>query len=613
MKIFRNLWFVIVLSFGCVFSQNTNQFQKKIRNAENAIFTSTIDNALNFSKIALREAFITKNHLSKSKSYNAIGLCFKKISNDSLAIFYFEKGLKEAIFTENDSIKGYLNANLGFTLEESDALKSLVFYKKALFYFKKISKSDDEANLMLQQYKSLIEKNISSGKINLSEYQKQISNIENSRKKPLVDFHDSKTVDLLLGIIIGVLLLLVLSLLRNNKQRDKSNKELETSNKELLFAKNKAEKATQLKSQFVTSITHELRTPLYGVVGITDIIIDEHKELSNSPHINSLKFSATYLLALVNDLLQINKIEERKIVLESSFFNLLEEITTITNSLQFIANKNNNTVTIEIDKAISEIVFADKLRLSQVFINLISNALKFTKNGQVTISAKLVEKNEAQQLITFYVKDTGIGIAKADQEEIFEKFVQIERNQEDYQGTGLGLAIVKNLVEIFGGKIELESQEGIGTSFYFTIPLEVKELKKVAINSKSSTFYTDKTIHVLVVEDNKINQIVTRKILEKNNFICTVVDDGYATLSVLEKDKIDIILMDINMPILNGYETTKLIRSNGFSLPIVALTAFDKEEVSDKAYASGMNDIIVKPFDKDKLFQIISDKISNNQ
>jgi CheY-like chemotaxis protein/anti-sigma regulatory factor (Ser/Thr protein kinase) len=248
--------------------------------------------------------------------------------------------------------------------------------------------------------------------------------------------------------------------------------------------------------------------------------------------------------------------------------------------------------------------------LSQVFINLISNALKFTKNGQVTISANLARSNESKQFITFCVKDTGVGIAKADQEEIFEKFVQIERNEEDYQGTGLGLAIVKNLVEIFGGKIELESQEGKGTSFFFTIPFEIKEQEVAKKASDILPSISQADYHVLVVEDNKINQIVTRKILEKNNFKCTVVDDGYTALDVLQSQNIAIVLMDINMPIINGYETTKLIRSKGFTLPIVALTAFDKQEVESKAISSGMNDVIIKPFDKEKLFQIISEMVS---
>lgn len=612
MKIIRILIVGCLLSYGSVFSQETAKFLNFINQATLSIKKSDLDSSFILSKNALSEAFETKNHLSKSKAYDAIGKCFLLIPDNKQASIFFEKGLTEAVFTDNDTIKGFLNTNLGVVFKDTDAVKSLDYFKKAKFFFKKTNENPIDANQLFIDYQVSVTQSagVSETKVNVVLVLSEIQKIENSSTKSNINFQDSRTVDLLLGLVIGILLLLVLSLLRNNKQRDQLNKELETSNKELLQAKNKAEKATQLKSQFVSSITHELRTPLYGVVGITDVILDEHKELANSPHINSLKFSATYLLSLVNDLLQINKIEERKVVLENSFFNLSDEITTIANSLQFIAIKNSNKVTIKISKDISEIVFGDKLRLSQVFMNLISNALKFTKNGQITISANLARLNETQQFVTFCIQDTGVGIANSDQEAIFEKFVQIERNEDDYQGTGLGLAIVKNLVEIFGGTIELESELGKGTTFYFTIPFEI-QVEKVNSTSfeKFENSKNDK-YHVLVVEDNKINQIVTRKILEKNNFRCTVIEDGYQAIEILEKNGIDIILMDINMPIINGYETTILLRSKGYKLPIVALTAFDKEEVSDKAFASGMNDVIIKPFDNQKLFQIISDMIS---
>ncbi len=601
-----------MLFFGLAYSQDSNQFQKVLQKAEISLKKAEVDNALTTSKEALSIAFAFKDHLLKAKAFNTIGLCFDKSSETEGASFFYQKGLDEAILTNNDSIKGFLYANLGLVYQNTNASKSENYFKKSLLFFKKINKSDSISNQILSNYKTTY-LNIpkTESKVDLSNYRKQIESIENQTEKPLIDFRDSKTIDILSAIIIGTLLLLVFSLLRNNKLREASNKILEANNKELLLAKNKAEKATLLKSQFVTTITHELRTPLYGVVGITDIILDEHKELANSSHINSLKFSANYLLSLVNDLLQINKIEEQKVVLENSDFNLLEELTTIVNSLQFIAIKNANKVTIDIDQKIPTILFGDKLRLTQIFINLISNALKFTKDGEVKIMASLLKTEKKYCFITFSVSDTGIGISKEDQVEVFEKFVQIERNEDDYQGTGLGLTIVKNLVEIFGGKIEIHSTEKQGAKFFFTIPLMVSENQKSEPKSKQLDTESKSNIYnILVVEDNKINQIVTRKILEKNNFKCKVVDDGYIVTEVLQSEKFDIILMDINMPILNGFETTKLIRSQGFKIPIVALTAFDREEISGQAFASGMNDIIIKPFDKAKLFQIISDMIA---
>ena len=275
-----------------------------------------------------------------------------------------------------------------------------------------------------------------------------------------------------------ILLLLLFSLYKNNAFREKTFTELKDAYAELQLAKEKAEEASQLKTQFVSTISHELRTPLYGVVGITNIILDEHKELAHSPHLNSLKFSARYLLSLVNDLLQINKIEENKITLEHMIFNIPDEISTIVDSLEFIAIKNNNKLQTELDPAIPEFLIGDKLRLSQVFMNLVSNALKFTKDGTVKVSAKLDRIEGSQCFIHFAVADTGVGIAPEDQKKIFEKFVQIERKEGDYQGTGLGLSIVQRLVELFGSTIELESELGKGTTFSFTMGFEADESKR---------------------------------------------------------------------------------------------------------------------------------------
>jgi hypothetical protein len=425
------------------------------------------------------------------------------------------------------------------------------------------------------------------------------------------DLIDLKINIFLFIIIIVVLLFLIYSLYKTNFLREQSNKELKLANEELKLAKEKAEIASQLKTQFVSTVSHELRTPLYGVIGITNIILEEHKELANSPHLNSLKFSARYLLSLVNDLLQINKIEENKIILENMIFNVTDEILTIIDSLEYLALKNNNKLFTKIDLNIPDFLIGDKLRLSQVFMNLISNALKFTKDGSVTVSAKLDRVEASKHYIYFEIKDTGVGIAKQDQHKIFDKFVQIERKESDYQGTGLGLSIVQKLIEFFGSKIYIESDENKGATFSFTIGFDVDESKKNEIINNINVDISMNQLHkILVVEDNKINQVVTKKILENNNFKCTILDDGYAALNLLETEQFDIILMDINMPIINGFETTKLIRNNDIKIPIIALTAFDKQDILEQALSSGMNDIIIKPFEQSKLVQVINNVIN---
>jgi len=336
--------------------------------------------------------------------------------------------------------------------------------------------------------------------IELDEYKMQLERVEQANDLHQKSLKESKLIVILFIVILIVLLLFLLTLYKSIKLREQANFELKKANEELVLAKEKAEEASQLKSQFVSTITHELRTPLYGVIGITNIILDEHKELGNSPHLKSLKFSAKYLLALVNDILQINKIEEKRIVLENLIFNLADEITLVKNSIEYIADKNNDKFSVEIDTAIPEFLIGDKLRLSQIIMNLASNALKFTKNGEVIISADLKRVEGKVYFIEFKVKDTGIGIAKEHQEKIFDKFVQIERREEDYQGTGLGLAIVSRLMELFNSEIHLESEENVGTTFTFTIGFEYDEDKsREIINNIEVDLSTSSIYNILVV------------------------------------------------------------------------------------------------------------------
>jgi signal transduction histidine kinase/CheY-like chemotaxis protein len=450
--------------------------------------------------------------------------------------------------------------------------------------------------------------------LELDEYKRKVDEIGIENKLQTQSLRNSKIILILFYGILGVLLLLLYSLYNNYKFKKKKNAELTLTNQELVIAKEKAEEASMLKTQFVSTISHELRTPLYGVVGITNMLLDEHKELENSPHLSSLKFSARYLLSLVNDVLQINKIEENRIVLESLTFNISDEINMIKNSLSFLAKNNGNKITVKIDSAIPESLIGDKLRFSQILMNLVSNALKFTKNGEVFIIANLVEVKDKLNFVEFQIIDNGIGIAAADQDKIFDKFVQVGRKETDYQGTGLGLSIVKRLLHLFGSSISLESKSGNGSTFTFTIAFEHDPNKTIEIINNIQVDLTAKQIYkVLVVEDNKINQLVTQKIIKKNNYICTLADNGFQALEILEKESFDVILMDINMPIMNGFETTRKIRFKGIKTPIIALTAFTKAEIIEEGISAGMNDIIIKPFEPVKLYQVIIDQINKTK
>ncbi|RZJ53187.1 MAG: response regulator, partial [Flavobacterium sp.] len=491
-------------------------------------------------------------------------------------------------------------------LEKPDLSYAHLEYSK---FLSKIGK-DKEAYVNLLAYNRITQQiyneekikkaSIAGFNLELDEYKRQIDKIEDEKDSQYQSLKKSRIIVVLFVITSFFLLLLIITLIKNIRFKKKHNLEL-------LKAKEIAEEASLLKTQFISTISHELRTPLYGVVGITNMLLEEHKELSTSQHLSSLKFSARYLLSLVNDLLQINKIEENKVILESLTFNISDEVSMIKNSLSFLSQKNNNKISIAIDSEIPEYLIGDKLRLAQILMNLVSNALKFTKDGEVEIIINLMKVEGKFYFLEFQIKDNGVGIAVVDQAKIFEKFVQVGRKDEDYQGTGLGLSIVKRLLGLFNTNIILKSNIGEGTSFTFTIPFECDPVKtKKIIDEIQVDLTSNEVFKILVVEDNVINQLVTKKIIEKNNYICKVVDDGFAALQILDDEYFDLILMDINMPLMNGFETTKRIRQLGIKTPIVALTAFDKDEITDEAVSSGMNDIIIKPFEPVKLFKIIN-------
>lgn len=525
-----------------------------------------------------------------------LGMYKGYLKQPNLAQKYFEKAI--SIASENNIDAYLVEAYSNYT----NYFYSIGDFENAFLFFKK-EKDVSDKMFQLEKAKNA---DLVAMKIELDETKRSISKIDSEKKSQLERLKQSKTLAILFFILLIIMVLFLLSLYKNNKYKIKINHFLEEKNRELQIAKDQAEEASKLKTQFISTISHELRTPLYGVVGITNMLADEHKELAKSPHLNSLKFSARYLLSLVNDLLQINRIEENKIELENLTFNLADEIYMVSKSLSYMADRNSNTIETVIDEKIPEVLVGDKLRLSQILMNLVSNGLKFTTNGVVSIQALLVATNDTKTSVAFKISDTGIGIPAADLDKIFDKFVQIDRKEDDYQGTGLGLSIVKKLVKLFDSDIQVESKEGVGTTFDFTIVFDSDKAKvNEIINNIDVDLSSDKIYKVLVVEDNKINQMVTKKILEKSNFKSTIVDDGYAAIEAIGKEHFDVILMDINMPLINGFETTRMIRKKGFNTPIIALTAFAKDEITEEALSVGMNDILIKPFESSKLTKMI--------
>jgi len=410
-------------------------------------------------------------------------------------------------------------------------------------------------------------------------------------------------------LIVSTLVLLSLSLYRNNNVRGKANDLLQERNTDLLTAKENAEKATAIKAQFLSTITHELRTPMYAVTGLTHLLLSENPTEEQKKHLDSLKFSGEYLLSLINNILDLNKLEANKVEVEETTFNLRKRVKDVMFALDSSAADKGNKLKLEFDEDIPENLVGDPLLISQVLINLIGNAIKFTRDGHVHTSIQKVSQTEDAIQLHFKIKDTGEGISKKKQGTIFQSFTQGSATiNRKFGGTGLGLSIVKNLLDLVGSKIELESVLGQGSTFSFTMAYKIIEKDANAadhVTSYDIDYAALENKHILVVEDNKINQMITRKILEKNSITCEVADNGEMAVDMVLKNRYDLILMDIHMPGITGIEATEKIREFNTQIPILALTAVTLDESTERFYEVGFNDIIPKPYKIEEFFQKI--------
>ncbi len=410
--------------------------------------------------------------------------------------------------------------------------------------------------------------------------------------------------------LIVILSLLTLSLYKNNNLRAKANELLQDKNSELILAKEKAEKASLAKAQFLSTITHELRTPLYAVTGLTHLLMEENPKEYQKEHLNSLKFSGEYLLSLINNILDLNKLEANKVEIEKTTFNLKKRMNDVLVALKKSAADRNTNLYLEFDESISSRLAGDPLKLSQILINLIGNSIKFTQNGDVFVRVQKLGENKNKVSLRFEIEDNGVGISKKKQKSIFETFSQgsLQINRK-FGGTGLGLAIVKNLLELMNSKIYLESQLGKGSKFWFDINFQVSEEITDESNPNNIIYDVDyialENKNVLVVEDNKINQMITKKILEKNKMKCMVADNGMDAIKMVQEHSFDLVLMDIHMPGISGIEATQKIREFNKKLPIIALTAVTIDENLDDFYRAGFNEIIPKPFKPEEFFEKI--------
>lgn len=453
---------------------------------------------------------------------------------------------------------------------------------------------------------------------NISDLNKIIATQQSSIDKQQRSINFGKMTTGLSIALIVILSLLTLSLYKNNNLRAKANELLQDKNSELQLAKEKAEKASLAKAQFLSTITHELRTPLYAVTGLTHLLLEEDPKPHQKEHLNSLKFSGEYLLSLINNILDLNKLEANKVEVEKTSFNLKKRVTDVLVALKKSADDKKNNLHFEFDEDIPEKLLGDPVKLSQILINLIGNSLKFTQNGDIHVRIQKVSENSDRTTINFEIEDNGVGISKKKQKSIFETFSQasLQINRK-FGGTGLGLSIVKNLLELMGSRIQLESQLGKGSKFWFDINFAVSEEYQEIMNPNNIIYDVDylalENRDILIVEDNKINQMITKKILEKNKMRCLVADNGVDAIALVKEHNFDVVLMDIHMPGISGIEATQEIRKFNKQLPIIALTAVTIDENLDDFYRAGFNEIIPKPFKTEEFFEKIYRSLNNKK
>ncbi|MGB1508114.1 MAG: response regulator, partial [Crocinitomicaceae bacterium] len=378
---------------------------------------------------------------------------------------------------------------------------------------------------------------------------------------------------------------------------------------ELRDAKFKAEDLNRVKEMFMANMSHEIRTPMNAIIGLSEVLSESELSDFQRTSLDRIRSASDNLLHLINEILDLSKVESNEIELNNSFHYLEKTFKNSKELFEIEADKKNIKLIYDsnIDPELE--FFTDKNRLNQVLINLLGNAIKFTDKGQVTLKIEQEEELKESLTVNISVIDTGIGIPKKDLKTIFENFSQARNNDENtYGGTGLGLSIAKKILLLMNSELKVNSKLGEGSTFYFTLKMPYRRnSSNVELNTIEQNIYKFENCKILVAEDNLTNQFLIKTILEKHGIATTVASNGIEALKILETENFDIILMDMRMPQLDGLETTKVIRNEfkNSTTPIIALTANASENDRKLCLEAGMNEFIVKPFKPNDLIAMI--------
>jgi len=591
----------------------------------------TLFYALDYSLRSLKLARENNFQDLEAISFLNIGETYEKLKNTSKAIHYYEEALKRYEVTKSNP--WILNCNV-FLAKSYYQFKN---FDKAIYYVNKaksiaennrlksrlmeihlllsdIYKSKNEPEKSLQSYKvyaaykdtlmteqSAITTARLETELELERKDKEIALLkQNTEIQDQKIRNQSIQRNFLIAIIVFVLALLIIVFYRYVE-----NKKVQVK---IIKAKELAEQAKETQEQFLANTSHEIRTPMNGIIGMTDLLNQTQLSTEQKEYLEAIKESSDNLLVIINDLLDLSKINAGKMTFEAKPFRLAEQVKAVMNSVKNKAAEKKLVLTTEIDESIYPILIGDATRLNQILLNLVGNAVKFTEKGEVKISVKQVSELENNITIQFTISDTGIGIPSDKIDSIFESFTQVDsKKNRKHSGTGLGLNIVKQLVQKQNGTITVKSSVNNGSVFTVTLPF-VKGIKQQGDASVVKTKDGARTIKasVLIVDDNKINQQVAALTLQRWKIDTYTANSAKEAFEILKTTKIDVILMDVTMPEMDGFAATKYIRTHFeepvCATPIIAVTASALIGDREKCISEGMDDYVSKPFDADELF-----------
>ena len=502
--------------------------------------------------------------------------------------------LKEAKSARLNNLVSNINNQINFSLKISDALETKTANATKLLDSFATKHYGDSVYAQALAFQKELEKLLSK-------------NFENNNKST----EELGLLNFLLAVISLLAILILVSIIIKRQQKQLALIE------DLKVARRHALKSNEIKDQFLANMSHEIRTPLNALQGFSKLMLDTNLTEDQKKYSSIISSASNNLLTIVNDILDFSKIESNILTIKKTPFLISKEIDNIQKLLQKLADDKNLQLNFNLAQYTDTILYGDAGRLNQILINLIGNAIKFTEKGSINITINTIAENEIEKTINFIITDTGQGIPENKLQTIFERFEQIDNSFSRQQGgTGLGLAIVKKLATLMSGQIFVTSTLNSGTTFTLSLPFE-KNNNLLQQNFENNNDYIDtellKNCSILVAEDNAMNQLLITQILKKFNVKVSIAHNGKEALQILEKQPVNLLLMDVQMPVMDGVTATKNIRALfGDKLPIVAMTAHVMENEKQKCLQAGMNEYLTKPINEHLLYQTIVKLVQKN-